>query len=208
MPFFIPFLIIGALVGGAAVIAASTDEDETPEDWIAFVGPTSAGKSRLANDLLGRSEFAVGAEHGTTAEIGNIPYEDGWSIVDTPGILDGNDLAEIAAAAARRSRIIVICLDGEMYRQTFEWLEQVLLSIRHDKQVFVLPCLTKSDLREAMMPSHDRSKISARLNEQIQNLRSAIGGGNILIEDLQEGSIDRREGVMAKVRWGMSWVDG
>jgi GTPase Era involved in 16S rRNA processing len=192
MPFFIPFLIIGALIGGAAVIASAGDNDDVlPEDWIAFVGPTCSGKSRLANDILGRQVFTVGAEHGTTTEVNPIPYKDGWSLVDTPGVLDGAELAEIAAKTARRSRMIVVCLDGEMYRQTFEWLDEVLQSIRHGKLVAVVLCLTKSDLR---------------LNSQIEELRSRVKGRNIRITDLQEGSVGRRDDVIAAIEGNRAFL--
>jgi len=208
MPFFIPFLIVGAVALAAALSSKNDESGNSPEDWITFVGPTSAGKSRLANDVLGRTEFAVGAGHGTTTEADTIPYKDGWFLVDTPGVLDGDELAEVAAKTARRSKVIVVCLDGEMYRQTFEWLESVLLSIRHGKQVVVVPCLTKSDLREATMPSRDRSKIAQRLGEQIQNLRSIVNGKNIRVEDLQEGSIGRREDAIAKIQWAKGLANG
>ena len=192
----------------APPVSSKDEAAEPPENWIAFVGPTSAGKSRLANDILGKTAFAVGAEHGTTTEVNKAPYRNGWSLADTPGVLDGDKLAAIAADTARRSKIIIVCLDGEMYRQTFGWLEGVLRSVKHGKRVLVVPCLTKSDLREAMMPSRDRSVVWQRLGEQIQRLKSVAGQQNIMVDDLQEGSIGRREDIISKIHWGMDWVNG
>lgn len=196
MPFWIPLMVIGAVV---AAVAASSSEDEEPNNWITLVGPTSAGKSRLGNDILGRQEFRVGAEHGTTTSIDVIRFREGWSVVDTPGILDGPKLEETAASAAKRSKVIVVCLDGQMYRPTFEWLEKVLMSIGHKRPVLVVPCLTKSDLREATMPSRDRAKVWDALSAQIDTLREAVADRNIFIEDLQEGSVGKRDAVVALI---------
>lgn len=183
MPFFIPFLIV------AGVVALSSRGKGEPDldDVITLVGPTSAGKSLLGNDLLGTHAFGVDASHGTTREVRSAVFTNGWRIADTPGILDGEALATIALTQAQRSRVIVVCVDGEMYRQTREWLERYFASCTKTKKVCVIPYLTKSDLRRKTMTTRDASKVESAIRGQFEEIARKLDRVNISISPLLVG---------------------
>lgn len=201
MPFFIPLLLIGAV----GLLAALGSEQDL-EDQVALVGPTSAGKSLLGNELVDDDAFSVAASHGTTTEAKVFPFEDGWSIADTPGILDGEALSNIALKTAARSRVIVFCVDGELYNPVFRWLETLIGALQTSKRVVIIPYLTKEDLREAGMPSADRLKIRQRIERQMKTLRDTFDDRPLRIADLMLGRPGDRDELLEEIRDAMAWA--
>jgi GTPase SAR1 family protein len=179
MPFFIPFLI----AAGVAILAASSREESEVEpeldNIVVLVGPTSSGKSLLGNDLTRTKDFAVDAGHGTTHTVRTVDYLDGWSIADTPGILDGEAFAALALDQALHSRIVLFCTDGELHRPTREWFEGFLRTCNHSDPIIVIPYITKSDLRRLTMISRDAAKIESRVREQFDDFEADYGHSNI-----------------------------
>lgn len=209
MPVFIPFLaagIVAAEIYNRHVIRQENERREAEEErrrndrrrqWITFVGPTSSGKSSIASimreiERLPKDDnpnpFIVGAGHGSTEYVTKGRYKNGWMLVDTPGIHDGEILAQRAFDVARKSSIIVLCLDAQMYRKTIEWTAGVLNSIGHSNSVVVIPYLGKLDLRERMMTVADRHKVTDSVVDQIKSLKNLIYKPNVKIGSLIEGS--------------------
>ncbi len=70
---------------------------------IALIGPTNAGKSTLANRLIGRPRVITSAEAGTTRDwVSEAAFVDGWpvTLIDTAGF--SGTTGEIEAEAIRR----------------------------------------------------------------------------------------------------------
>lgn len=70
---------------------------------IALIGPTNAGKSTLANRLIGRPRVITSAEAGTTRDwVSEAAFVDGWpvTLIDTAGF--SGTTGEIEAEAVRR----------------------------------------------------------------------------------------------------------
>lgn len=191
MPFFIPILVAAV----AATVFALADSKPEVEDVITLVGPTSSGKSLLGNELLGRHAFAVDAGHGTTREVAKAHYRHHWMLADTPGILDGEELANVALQAALRSKIVVLCIEGEMYRPVLDWLRQYLARARTDRQIMIIPYLTKQDVREQSMTSADRRRVEGRVSEQFEQLRGELGGSRVEIAAPILGSLGDRSSI-------------
>lgn len=199
MPIWIPVII------GAVAVASYLNARSGPKDRVALVGPTSAGKSLLGNDLLGWDAFDVDAGHGTTRSATAVELENGWSLVDTPGLLDGQAFADEALEVALSSRVIVLCTDGELLRPVVEWLDRFAASVQRSHRVSIIPVLTKEDLRERVMPTRDREKIRSRLAAQIDAIDARLGA-NVLVDPVMAGRIDDRDAIAREIRNSMAWT--
>lgn len=96
---------------------------ERQELHVAVFGRVSAGKSALANALLGRAAFEVGVLHGTTTEADAARWDEasaaGLVLIDTPGIneLGGEAREALAFDVAEISDIVVFVADGDLTRE-------------------------------------------------------------------------------------------
>jgi len=87
---------------------------------VAIVGPANAGKSTLANRLLGQERSIVADLPGTTRDwVGETADLDGLPVmlIDTPGIRDSDDAIEASAIAAavgqvQSADLVILVLDG------------------------------------------------------------------------------------------------
>jgi predicted GTPase len=96
-----------------------------PEKLITFVGATGAGKSSTANALLGCSAFSTGVEHGTTTVVAAKEYLNGYSILDTPGLMDDTDFTPAVWSSIKRSKIVIYTATQQLYRKEIETLKAI-----------------------------------------------------------------------------------
>ncbi|MFB2917891.1 GTPase [Aerosakkonema funiforme] len=110
-------------------------EIKPPNQVITFVGTTSAGKSSTANALLGYEAFPIGAEHGTTTKVNQKEYIKGYSLRDTPGLMDDPNFNEVVWEAIQDSELVIyVTGGGQLYRQELEIVQRIHSSqIQWDK---------------------------------------------------------------------------
>jgi len=157
---------------------------------IAIVGPPNAGKSTLANALLGRAVSITHHEPGTTRDW--VDAATAWPVggarnaeaalpvvlVDTAGIRATPDALEAEAMAQaqeqmRQADVLVVVLDGAapLEAGTEAWLA----GLAADATPVVL-VLNKSDLAAASVPSWGvpMIRISALQHENLEALITAV----------------------------------
>lgn len=119
---------------------------------VVLVGPPNAGKSTLANALIGRDRVIIADRPGTTRDwVSETALIDGWPVMltDTAGIRETTDAIE--AEAIRRGReqagladLIVVLLDAT--RPVEENVEAVTTVVRnHDLKIARLIVINKCD---------------------------------------------------------------
>lgn len=123
-PVTIGFLAYGAYRIFRAISAepAAVATEAPPAKLITFVGATGAGKSSTLNALLGRTACSVGAEHGTTRTPVKYAYRDGYSVQDTPGLMDEDALDQLVWQAVRQSELVIYTSTGQLYQPELNWL--------------------------------------------------------------------------------------
>lgn len=141
------------------------------DDQIALVGATSAGKSHLGNVLLGEERFEASPEHGTTVMSGYAWTADGRGLVDTPGLLDGDESREEAMSIALTSSIVLYVTHGQLYEPEMAFLREMAQQMRPDEHQVIL-YLSKHDVRLKTMPEQMRRKIARELTAQVAELRN------------------------------------
>lgn len=134
-------LIIAAAYAAKTIYTMATREKAAPwsppppphynpaKKIIAFVGAASSGKSSTGNALLGRHEFKVGPEHGTTIISQDVDFIDGYSVRDVPGLLDGPRSSQSSFESLKTVELVVYVCTGQLYRQEIEFLNEL-----HSKQ--------------------------------------------------------------------------
>lgn len=101
-------------------------EIKPPNPIITLVGATSAGKSSTANALLGYEAFSVGVEHGTTKKLSYKDYIKGYSLRDTPGLLDDTSFNSMVWEAIQDSELIIyVTGEGQLYRPELDIIKQI-----------------------------------------------------------------------------------
>jgi small GTP-binding protein len=140
---------------------------ERGELHVAVFGRVSAGKSALANALLGREAFAVGVLHGTTTEAAQVPLDeaghDGLVLIDTPGIneLDGEAREQLAFEVAGVCDLVIFVCDGDFTREELDALKTLAATQRP-----LLLALNKTDRYTAA----ERDALLAHLRQRTQGL--------------------------------------
>jgi small GTP-binding protein len=163
----IPPTLRSELAGDFARIESMLARLERGELHVAVFGRVSAGKSALANALLGREAFTVGVLHGTTTEAAQAPLDeaahDGLVLIDTPGIneLDGEARERLAFEVAEVSDLVVFVADGDLTRDELDALKTLAATQRP-----LLLALNKADRYD----EDEREALLAQLRERTQGL--------------------------------------
>lgn len=154
---------------------------------VAIVGPPNAGKSTLANALIGRDRVIVADVPGTTRDwVSETALIDGWplTLTDTAGIRETTD--EIEAEAIRRGReqaaaadSTIVVLDGtrdagENLRTVNEMMNQVVGSSPTLVVINKSDAMTSDALANSMTALPGAIAISARNGEGLDLLRRGI----------------------------------
>ncbi len=147
---------------------------------IVLVGPPNAGKSTLANRLIGRPRVITSALAGTTRDwVAETALIQGWpaQLVDTAGLRHAG--CEIEAEAIRRSReraqladVVICLLDATAAAQEL----QAARRSAHDavpRQMPMLTVLNKCDVERARHVPAD-CRISALSGEGVAELEGRI----------------------------------
>ena len=155
-------------------LLGSDHSSGNPQKVITVVGRTSAGKSSLANALLGQEAFATGVEHGTTSEVMATPFRAGYLLYDTPGLLDGETYSRAVLDTAKDSELVIFLTTGQLYRQELDFLRDLCTlqaawnRTRHSRPArSTLVFLNACDLKERTMPSVERSHEITALKAQV-----------------------------------------
>lgn len=146
-----------------------------PQKIITFVGKTGEGKSSTINALVDYQAFKVGAEHGTTTTVDSIDYINGYSLQDTPGLLDDDaEYLQLIADALRESELVIYTTRGQLYEPELEVVRQ----IRNFQQQWnrdsgtsglrkLLLYVNMQDVKEQTMPSSVRTEEAALIKSQV-----------------------------------------
>ena len=144
---------------------------ERGELHVAVFGRVSAGKSSLANALLGHDAFAVGVLHGTTTQAAQATLDeaqhDGLVLIDTPGIneLDGEAREKLAFDVAEICDLVIFVCDGDLTREELDALKTLAATQRP-----LLLALNKADrysaAERADLLDHLRQRTQGLLREQ------------------------------------------
>lgn len=106
-------------------------EIKPPNQIITLVGATSAGKSSTANALLGYEAFPVGAEHGTTTKVNQKDYKKGYSLKDTPGLMDDTNFKDVIWETLQDSELVIyVTGEGQLYRPELDIVKRI-----HESQI-------------------------------------------------------------------------
>jgi hypothetical protein len=181
-----------AIVAGARILKAILDKKKkqcgydstgvpppTPprrEKFVTLVGRASAGKSSLGNALLGRREFRTGITHGTTTAVQSAEHPDGYTLQDTPGLLDVVDHTGTIWGTLPKSSIVVYVTPGQLYRQEVEFVEQIATRQKRWDVIDRLPVprellvfVNFADRKQATMPSSDRLREMDAICSQVSS---------------------------------------
>lgn len=97
----------------------------TPKKFITFIGATGVGKSSTANALLGYTAFRTGVDHGTTTSVMAKEYQKGYSILDTPGLMDHIDFSSLVWSSVKESEITIYTVTQQLFRKEIEMVEAI-----------------------------------------------------------------------------------
>ncbi len=151
---------------------------------VAIIGPPNAGKSSLANRLIGRDRSITSAEAGTTRDwIDETVLLQGWPITltDTAGIRETSCAVESEALRRGRARaheadLILIVLDAttpaELQKQQLRDITESLPANRPTLRV-----ANKCDLLDAALANEARlqaTQVSAMTGEGIETLEQRL----------------------------------
>lgn len=155
---------------------------------VAIIGPPNAGKSTLANALIGRDRVIVADMPGTTRDwVSERALIDGWpvTLTDTAGIRETIDPIEAEAirrgkeqAAAADATIVV--LDGTQDCDANSTILNTLMKQHYERAVPAVLAINKSDaltpdaLASSMKVLRGALAISARDGDGLNELRRAV----------------------------------
>jgi len=191
-------ILPGYLAGASALSAAQREEYNRRTTVairlvaglrVALVGPPNAGKSTLANRLIGHDRVIVSERAGTTRDwVAETAMIDGWpvTLTDTAGVRETDDPIEIEAirrgrAQAHAADLAVIVLDGSAATERVRMELDALIGILPPDQPRVV-VLNKSDLMTEAAKSFLGSNasvlvVSANTCEDVGRLECGILAG-------------------------------
>lgn len=181
---FDPFTVTAIVVIGRAIAhliekhnestsSTSSTTTSTPtierQKHVVFVGRTNSGKSTLANALFG-TDFTVGPTHGVTSIVQHRAFgNDGWQVVDTPGILDTIDYSYTVLNAIKKSKLTVFVTTGQMFSDEHEFLRKVWLD---SESLRLIVFVNKHDNRQFRHTSREIEVENELIRKQVQEVSS------------------------------------
>lgn len=135
---------------------------------ICLAGRTGSGKSSTANALLGYYGFEVGAQNGSTTTSKELTYRSGYTIVDTPGLLDSSNYEYIVLNEMKKSKIIIYVTNGQLYQAEINFLDKFRSNYLQSSQKIFL-YVNQQDVREQTMPSSQREREKQSIINQVSS---------------------------------------
>ncbi|MEG2893050.1 MAG: GTPase [Clostridium sp.] len=139
---------------------------------IMFYGVYNAGKSSLINALTG-SDTALVGDVPTTATIHSIPWN-GFSLIDTPGIVANDEHTQIAESEIKRSDIILFVVDDFGTFENIAVSSAIVKIIQTGKPILVV--INQKDASiEGAYSNKIKTEVMPKIIENIKNAAKLLG---------------------------------
>lgn len=151
---------------------------------VALIGPPNAGKSTLANRLIGHERIITADHPGTTRDwVSEIAVVHGWPITltDTAGVRPTDDALEAESirrgiGQALRTDLVLLVLDAsEPPARLHETAARLLQRLPNDQPRMLV--INKIDLARSLAPGFERDTwlgVSATLGDGLEELTQAV----------------------------------
>ncbi len=131
--------------------------------WVGLFGKTGAGKSAIANSIIGADLAGVNVANDFTNKI-TLYQKERWNIVDVPGIMGDPIYEKMALDEAKKSHGLIFVINSEPYEpelKLFEWVHNAVPNI--PKIVFV----NKWDVLEYQHDENELNIVRQKINEKM-----------------------------------------
>lgn len=160
---------------------------------IVLFGKTNAGKSSVANSILGADVYNVDVGMGAEVKADGITDYGKWRIIDSPGFMHSNSDNNQALQEIKRCHGRIFVVDSEPFEPELEMFDHVAGLFHAPTIVF----FNKWDSVERNMPTKDREKVRQlviqKMSKYVEDPKRDILFGSARTYDAQLDTFVRQD---------------